>query len=253
MSTLRRSRDGLPPAGSTAFGHQADTDGSSSPRFGRCCSSCPARASDRERTPRATRPVVGGHSATHGDRSGRRDHHLAAGSRRSVAVPLQVGEVISLLERDGWRWARSAGSRRHYVHPVKPGLVTVAGSPARPSRPGTRPASRGRPARRGARWSSSKAATSPGTRPVRSTYPVSIAAAATTVETLAHLREAMSEHSCCRRNRDYLSTRRVTPSTSLCSTLPPPDRGRAQAPARDVAETPGQYHHRPPYPAAEGW
>ena len=38
------SSDGLPLAGFTASGHQVDTAGSSSPRFGRCSSSCPARA-----------------------------------------------------------------------------------------------------------------------------------------------------------------------------------------------------------------
>jgi predicted RNA binding protein YcfA (HicA-like mRNA interferase family) len=35
-------------------------------------------------------------------------------------------DVIRLLERDGWRLARQKGSHRHYVHPVKPGVVTVA-------------------------------------------------------------------------------------------------------------------------------
>ena len=31
------------------------------------------------------------------------------------------------MERDGWRLECVSGSHRHFVHPAKPGLVTVAG------------------------------------------------------------------------------------------------------------------------------
>ena len=34
-----------------------------------------------------------------------------------------------MVEADGWRFARQAGSHRHYKHPVKPGIVTIAGQP----------------------------------------------------------------------------------------------------------------------------
>jgi predicted RNA binding protein YcfA (HicA-like mRNA interferase family) len=41
---------------------------------------------------------------------------------------VKVREVIQMLDRDGWRHVRTAGSHRQYRHPVKPGTVTVAGS-----------------------------------------------------------------------------------------------------------------------------
>ncbi len=45
-------------------------------------------------------------------------------------MPLKVTEVIALLEADGWQLKRITGSHRHYTHPAKPGLVTVAGKPS---------------------------------------------------------------------------------------------------------------------------
>ena len=181
VSTLRRSRGGRQPAGSTASGHRADTDGSSSPRFGRCFSSCPARASDRERTPSAIRPVVGGHSATHDDRSGRRvptgpdpDRHRAVGLTRPAAVPPKVGEVIELLEPDGRRrLARTTGSHRR---------PRIQSSVARPRSPVPAP-----------------------------------------------------------RFRRRHHARRRGPIDGT------------QTPSRPTRGGLGKYHHRPPYPAAEGW
>jgi predicted RNA binding protein YcfA (HicA-like mRNA interferase family) len=35
--------------------------------------------------------------------------------------------MIKLIEIDGWRQVRQAGSHRHFRHPTKPGTVTVAG------------------------------------------------------------------------------------------------------------------------------
>jgi predicted RNA binding protein YcfA (HicA-like mRNA interferase family) len=46
-------------------------------------------------------------------------------------------EVIKLIEQDGWRLARTAGSHRQYTHSVKPGTVTVAGKPNLDVPPGT--------------------------------------------------------------------------------------------------------------------
>jgi predicted RNA binding protein YcfA (HicA-like mRNA interferase family) len=40
---------------------------------------------------------------------------------------MKISEVIRLLEKDGWVLKRTAGSHRHFAHPTKPGLVTVAG------------------------------------------------------------------------------------------------------------------------------
>jgi predicted RNA binding protein YcfA (HicA-like mRNA interferase family) len=43
---------------------------------------------------------------------------------------MKVREVIKLLKADGWRLVRTRGSHRHFKHPVKPGIVTVAGKPS---------------------------------------------------------------------------------------------------------------------------
>jgi predicted RNA binding protein YcfA (HicA-like mRNA interferase family) len=42
---------------------------------------------------------------------------------------MKVRAIIKLIERDGWRKVRQAGSHRHYRHPTKSGTVTVAGHP----------------------------------------------------------------------------------------------------------------------------
>jgi predicted RNA binding protein YcfA (HicA-like mRNA interferase family) len=52
-------------------------------------------------------------------------------------VPLKVGEIIKLLEHDGWKLKRTTGSHRHFSHPSKPGLVTVAGRPSATLKPKT--------------------------------------------------------------------------------------------------------------------
>ena len=38
--------------------------------------------------------------------------------------------MIERIEADGWELARIRGSHRHYVHPAKPGVVTIAGRPS---------------------------------------------------------------------------------------------------------------------------
>lgn len=40
---------------------------------------------------------------------------------------MKVGEVIKLIEADGWYLARTRGSHRQYKHPEKAGTVTVPG------------------------------------------------------------------------------------------------------------------------------
>lgn len=52
-------------------------------------------------------------------------------------MPLKVGEMIKLLEGDGWYLVRVRGSHRHYRHPAKPGLTMVAGKPSATLRPMT--------------------------------------------------------------------------------------------------------------------
>ncbi|MGQ0548902.1 MAG: type II toxin-antitoxin system HicA family toxin [Armatimonadota bacterium] len=42
---------------------------------------------------------------------------------------MKVRELIRLVAHDGWILIRIKGSHRHYKHPIKPGLVTIAGKP----------------------------------------------------------------------------------------------------------------------------
>lgn len=52
-------------------------------------------------------------------------------------MPIKVGDMIKLLEADGWQLKRTTGSHRHYHHPHKAGLVTVAGRPSATLKPKT--------------------------------------------------------------------------------------------------------------------
>jgi predicted RNA binding protein YcfA (HicA-like mRNA interferase family) len=42
---------------------------------------------------------------------------------------MKIREVIRMVEADGWYLARTRGSHRHFKHPTKPGIVTIAGHP----------------------------------------------------------------------------------------------------------------------------
>ena len=35
-------------------------------------------------------------------------------------------QVIRLLEKDGWRLKTQSGSHKQFIHPIKPGKVTVS-------------------------------------------------------------------------------------------------------------------------------
>jgi predicted RNA binding protein YcfA (HicA-like mRNA interferase family) len=50
---------------------------------------------------------------------------------------MEVHEITTRLEADGWYLARTRGSHRQYKHPDKPGLVTVADKPSQDLPPGT--------------------------------------------------------------------------------------------------------------------
>jgi predicted RNA binding protein YcfA (HicA-like mRNA interferase family) len=52
-------------------------------------------------------------------------------------MPMKVGEIIRLIEADGWALSRTSGSHMQFKHPVKRGLVTVAGKLSRTLPPGT--------------------------------------------------------------------------------------------------------------------
>jgi predicted RNA binding protein YcfA (HicA-like mRNA interferase family) len=43
---------------------------------------------------------------------------------------MKVKEAIELIEDDGWYLVRTHGSHRQYKHPIKSGLVTIAGKPS---------------------------------------------------------------------------------------------------------------------------
>ena len=40
---------------------------------------------------------------------------------------MKVKAAIELIENDGWYLVRTRGSHRQYKHPIKSGLVTIAG------------------------------------------------------------------------------------------------------------------------------
>lgn len=42
---------------------------------------------------------------------------------------MKIRDIIRLVEDDGWFLVRTRGSHRHFKHPSKPGLVTIAGHP----------------------------------------------------------------------------------------------------------------------------
>jgi predicted RNA binding protein YcfA (HicA-like mRNA interferase family) len=50
---------------------------------------------------------------------------------------MKVREIIQLIERAGWQFHSQKGSHRQYVHPTKPGRVTVAGKPSHDLTPKT--------------------------------------------------------------------------------------------------------------------
>lgn len=56
---------------------------------------------------------------------------------RHTLIPVKIRNVIHMIEEDGWVQVRQRGSHRQFKHPVKPGLVTVAGKPNDDLAPGT--------------------------------------------------------------------------------------------------------------------
>jgi len=50
---------------------------------------------------------------------------------------VKVGEVLRLLQADGWYLVATRGSHRQFKHPTKPGRVTVPGKPSDDLAPGT--------------------------------------------------------------------------------------------------------------------
>jgi predicted RNA binding protein YcfA (HicA-like mRNA interferase family) len=51
-------------------------------------------------------------------------------------MPPKVSDILDLLRKDGWVQIAQRGSHRQFVHPAKPGRVTVSGKPSRDLPPG---------------------------------------------------------------------------------------------------------------------
>lgn len=52
-------------------------------------------------------------------------------------MPRKVGEMIKLIEDDGWYLVAVRGDHRQYKHREKPGRVTIPGKLSRELPPGT--------------------------------------------------------------------------------------------------------------------
>lgn len=52
-------------------------------------------------------------------------------------MPRKVGEMIKLIEEDGWYLIATKGSHRQYRHPEKQGRVTIPGKLSKELPPGT--------------------------------------------------------------------------------------------------------------------
>jgi len=50
---------------------------------------------------------------------------------------MKVAEILTMLEKDGWKLVRTRRSHRQFRHTSKPGTVTVAGKPSLDLAPGT--------------------------------------------------------------------------------------------------------------------
>jgi predicted RNA binding protein YcfA (HicA-like mRNA interferase family) len=52
-------------------------------------------------------------------------------------MPPKFRDIQKRIEEDGWYFVRQTGSHRHYAHPTKPGIVTLAGKPSKEPMDGT--------------------------------------------------------------------------------------------------------------------
>ena len=50
---------------------------------------------------------------------------------------MKVRDILKRIEQDGWKLDRTRGDHRQYIHPTKPGTVTVPGHPKDDVPPGT--------------------------------------------------------------------------------------------------------------------
>jgi predicted RNA binding protein YcfA (HicA-like mRNA interferase family) len=52
---------------------------------------------------------------------------LLINPKYGIITNVKVRDVIKMIEEDGWSLSRTRGSHRQYKHPIKPGLITIAG------------------------------------------------------------------------------------------------------------------------------
>jgi predicted RNA binding protein YcfA (HicA-like mRNA interferase family) len=50
---------------------------------------------------------------------------------------MKFRDLQKMIEEDGWKQIRQRGSHRHFAHPKKPGIVTLAGQPGKDVPSGT--------------------------------------------------------------------------------------------------------------------
>jgi len=62
---------------------------------------------------------------------GRSDSPQDAPEPKSIkSETMKIRDILKQIESDGWLLRNQEGSHRQFVHPVKPGKVTVAGHPS---------------------------------------------------------------------------------------------------------------------------
>jgi predicted RNA binding protein YcfA (HicA-like mRNA interferase family) len=50
---------------------------------------------------------------------------------------MKYRDIIKQIEQDGWYYLRTKGSHAQYMHPTKPGLVTIVAKPGKDAPIGT--------------------------------------------------------------------------------------------------------------------
>ncbi len=40
-------------------------------------------------------------------------------------MPIRPKDMERIIKKDGWRFKNQVGSHKHYIHPTKPGKVTI--------------------------------------------------------------------------------------------------------------------------------
>ena len=125
LSAATRTESGLPcvPSDAPERGHQIDDFYGPARRLG---GDEKQSAHDKgERLPHSTQKL-------HSLQASHVGTCLDPGSAVALAVPgtaarVKYRQIVKIIEDDGWRCIRPRGSHGHYKHPIKRGVVTIAG------------------------------------------------------------------------------------------------------------------------------